>query len=92
VPGTTVDGLERIVGPGGGVRVHAVEYAWLERIQTAAVGVPIAGAGIQLRILPDLHACFDAVAGSSLEFSAIRMRHAVPGDARAVRRPPNAPI
>jgi hypothetical protein len=130
-PRTTVDDLERIVGPGGGVRVHAVEYAWLERIRTARLwayrlpaqpfrpigaprpyamvatapvtplGPPVpvgdllelhAGAGIQLRILPDLHAFFDAVAGSSLEFSAIRMRHAVPRDAPAVRRPPNAPI
>jgi uncharacterized protein DUF6886 len=33
-PGTTVDDRERVLGPGGGERVHAVEYAWLERIRT----------------------------------------------------------
>jgi Family of unknown function (DUF6886) len=33
-PGTTVDDRERILGPGGGERVHAVEYGWLERIRT----------------------------------------------------------
>jgi hypothetical protein len=31
---TTVDDRDRILGPGGGDRVHAVEYAWLERIRT----------------------------------------------------------
>ncbi|MDT0444614.1 DUF6886 family protein [Streptomyces johnsoniae] len=34
VPGTTGDDLLRIVGPGGGRRVHAVEYGWLERLRT----------------------------------------------------------
>jgi hypothetical protein len=34
-PDTTVDDRERILGPGGGERVHAVEYAWLERIRNA---------------------------------------------------------
>jgi len=33
-PGTTVDDRERFLGPGGGERVHAVEYAWLERIRS----------------------------------------------------------
>jgi hypothetical protein len=33
-PSTTVDDRERILGPGGGERVHAVEYAWLERMRT----------------------------------------------------------
>ena len=33
-PSTTVDDRERVIGPGGGDRVHAVEYAWLERIRT----------------------------------------------------------
>jgi hypothetical protein len=32
-PDTTVDDRDRILGPGGGARVHAVEYGWLERIQ-----------------------------------------------------------
>jgi hypothetical protein len=29
--------VERILGPGGGDRVHAVEYRWLDRIRTAQV-------------------------------------------------------
>jgi hypothetical protein len=33
-PRTTVDDRGRILGPGGGERVHAVEYAWLERMRT----------------------------------------------------------
>jgi hypothetical protein len=33
-PWTTVDDRERILGPGGGERVHAVEYSWLERMRT----------------------------------------------------------
>ncbi|HEX8347541.1 MAG TPA: hypothetical protein VF657_22830 [Actinoplanes sp.] len=31
---STSDDRDRILGPGGGERVHAVEYAWLERIRT----------------------------------------------------------
>lgn len=34
-PATTEEDRERIIGPGGGLRVHAVEYGWLERIRTA---------------------------------------------------------
>jgi uncharacterized protein DUF6886 len=33
-PATTVDDRDRFLGPGGGERVHAVEYAWLDRIRT----------------------------------------------------------
>jgi len=33
-PETTEEDRERIIGPGGGLRVHAVEYAWLERMRT----------------------------------------------------------
>jgi hypothetical protein len=33
-PETTGEDRERIVGPGGGTRVHAVEYGWLERMRT----------------------------------------------------------
>lgn len=33
-PGTTATDRERIIGPGGGDRVHAVEYGWLDRIRT----------------------------------------------------------
>ena len=33
-PRTTVDDRTRIIGPGGGERVHAIEYGWLERIRT----------------------------------------------------------
>lgn len=34
-PSTTDTDRERIIGPGGGDRVHAVEYRWLERLRTA---------------------------------------------------------
>ncbi len=37
VPGTTVGDRERILGPGGGVRVHAIEYGWLERLRTVSL-------------------------------------------------------
>ena len=33
-PDTTDEDRERIIGPGGGLRVHAVEYGWLERMRT----------------------------------------------------------
>src|SRR4029450_8964734 len=32
---STLDDRDRILGPGGGVRVHAVEYRWLEAIRPA---------------------------------------------------------
>jgi hypothetical protein len=37
-----------------------------------------AEAGIQLRVLPTLHEFWDAVTASTLEFSGIRLRNAVP--------------
>jgi hypothetical protein len=37
-----------------------------------------AEAGIQLRVLPNLHAFWDAVTASTLEFSGIRLRNALP--------------
>jgi hypothetical protein len=125
---TTVDDRERIVGPGGGERVHAVEYGWLDRIRTARlyayrlpaapfrpIGEPRphamvateavrplgpavevkgllelhAEARIQLRVLPGLWGFFDAVAASTLEFSGIRLRNAIPRDAPDVRHRPN---
>jgi hypothetical protein len=33
-PDTTEEDRERIIGPGGGVRVHAVEYGWLEAMRS----------------------------------------------------------
>lgn len=33
VPETTPDDRAHILGPGGGWRVHTIEYAWLERIR-----------------------------------------------------------
>jgi hypothetical protein len=33
-PRTTAADREHILGPGGGDRVHAVEYGWLDRIRT----------------------------------------------------------
>jgi hypothetical protein len=114
VPGTTVGDRERILGPGGGVRVHAIEYGWLERLRTvslfayrfpadrfsrfgdaafvstgplvplgppAPVGDLLAHheeAGIQLRVLPNLWAFWDEVIVSTLDFSGIRLRNALP--------------
>ncbi|MGW0230102.1 DUF6886 family protein [Actinopolymorpha singaporensis] len=115
--GTTAADREQILGPGGGVRVHAVEYAWLERIRTVRLyayrlpgaafhplgdpvphahvatepveplGPPIRvpdlfdlhrEAGIQVRVLPNLWAFWDTVISSTLEFSGIRLRNAIP--------------
>ena len=117
IPSTTAYDLERIIGPGGGSRVHAIEYAWLDRLRTtrlyayrlpAAPFRPFGGpqphamvsvepveplgpaepvgdllalhaeAGIQLRVLPNLWAFFDAVTESSLQFSGIRLGNAAP--------------
>jgi hypothetical protein len=114
---TTAADAERVLGPGGGDRVHAVEYAWLDRIRAAEVyayrlpadafapiGEPVphahvstrtvrplgppepvgdllalhAEAGIQLRVLPTLHAFWAAVTTSTLGFSGIRLRNARP--------------
>ena len=33
-PETTEEDRDRIIGPGGGLRVHAIEYGWLERMRT----------------------------------------------------------
>ena len=116
-PNTAPDDRERIIGAGGGERVHAVEYGWLERIRQARVYayrfaadqfepfgdptphafvateavVPLGPAepvgdlltlhqeaDIQLRVLGNLWAFWDAVIESSLEFSGIRLHNAVP--------------
>jgi hypothetical protein len=109
---TTAADREHILGPGGGNRVHAVEYGWLSRLQTVQLFayrlpahlfrpfekhamvaerrvVPLgpaepvgdllavhAGAGIQLRLLPNLWAFVDEVAASTMDFSGIRLRNA----------------
>lgn len=117
VAGTTAEDRDRIVGPGCGERVHAVEFGWLEAIRTAEVFayrlpaaafepfggpephahvavepvVPLgppepvgdlfalhAEAGIQLRVLPNLWAFWDAVRASTLGFSGIRLHNALP--------------
>jgi hypothetical protein len=33
-PDTTDEDRDRIIGPGGGLRIHAVEYGWLEAMRT----------------------------------------------------------
>jgi hypothetical protein len=112
-PNTTPEDRGRIIGDGSGVRVHAIEYGWLEALRTvelyayrlpadafeesdaavvatsavAPLGPPErvgnifdlhAEAGIQLRALPRLHDFWDAVIASTLEFSGIRLRNALP--------------
>lgn len=32
--GTTADDRDRVLGPGGGTRVHAIEYGWLEAMRS----------------------------------------------------------
>ncbi|HEX4703540.1 MAG TPA: hypothetical protein VH352_15540, partial [Pseudonocardiaceae bacterium] len=36
-PSTTDVDRERIIGPGGGERVHAIEYGWLDALRTVAL-------------------------------------------------------
>jgi hypothetical protein len=117
---TTAADAERILGPGGGHRLHAVEYGWLERMRTVElfayrlpaepfrpIGDPPhavvattpvrpsgppepvgdlfaahAAAGIQLRVLPHLHDFWAAVTTSTLGFSGIRLRNAIPRPSR----------
>ena len=114
---STADDRDRILGPGGGDRVHAVEYAWLDRIRTVrlyAYRLPAAAfrpfgaprphamvadrpvdplgppepvpdlfelhdtAGIQLRVLPNLWAFWDAAVAGTMGHSGIRLRNAAP--------------
>jgi hypothetical protein len=51
--------------------------AWVDE-RTGDLFALHAGAGIQLRVLPNLHAFWDAVIASTLEFSGIRLRNALP--------------
>jgi hypothetical protein len=115
--GTTGADRERIIGPGGGERVHAIEYGWLEAMRTVRLyayrlpadrfrpfsvadphaqvaaepveplgpAEPVgdllghhAAAGIQLRVLTNLWAFWDAVTASTLGFSGIRLGNASP--------------
>ena len=116
-PGTTDADRDRIVGPGYGERVHAVEYGWLEAMRTVRLyayrfaaepfhrfgpnawvatepvrplgpAEPVGDlfarheeAGIVLRVLPNLWPFFAEMQGSTLEWSGIRLRNAVPAPA-----------
>jgi hypothetical protein len=116
---TLPDDRDRILGPGGGQRLHAVEYGWLEAMRTTqlyAYRLPAAPfrpfpagsarpharvatepivplgppepvgdllalhdqAGIQLRVLPELHTLWRAVVESTLGHSGIRLANARP--------------
>ncbi|NGN69017.1 hypothetical protein G5C51_34655 [Streptomyces sp. A7024] len=124
---TTDADRERIIGPGCGTRVHAIEYGWLERIRAVELYAyrfaatdfrpfgthrhahvatrpvrplgppePVGdllelhrAAGIQLRVLPGLWEFWDAVTSSTLGFSGIRLRNALPRAAESA--PPPAP-
>jgi len=37
VPGTTAADRDLVLGPGGGTRVHAIEYRWLDALQTVTL-------------------------------------------------------
>ena len=121
---TTTADRESILGPGGGDRVHAVEYGWLEAMRTVSLfayrfpaerftpfGSPVPNAmvatepveplgppervpdlfalheeaGIQLRVLPNLWPFWEVVIRSSLGFSGIRLRNALPTEPLPVR-------
>ena len=122
-PETTAADRDRIVGPGCGDRVHAIEYGWLDAMRTVTLyayrlpasqftpfGDPVSAhvavspvlplgppelagdlfqlheeAGIQLRVLGSLWPFWDAVTGSTLGWSGIRLRNARPGPAEAPR-------
>jgi hypothetical protein len=114
---TAPEDRTKFLGPGGGDRVHAVEYGWLDAIRTVRLyayrlpaerftpfgdpveyahvseqtveplGPPDAvgdvlelheRAGIQMRVLPNIWSFWDAVVGSSLESSGIRLANATP--------------
>jgi hypothetical protein len=117
LPSTSTADRERILGPGCGDRVHAIEYGWLEAMRTVRLyayrlparrfrpfGEPFPNAmvaagpvvplgppelvgdllahheeaGIQLRVLPNLWPFWTAVIASTVEFSGIRLRNALP--------------
>lgn len=116
VPGTAAADRAYVLGPGGGERVHAVEYGWLEAIRTVRLyayrlpaerfrpfGDPVSAyvateavvplgpaepvgdllglheeAGIQVRVLPNLWPFWDAVTATTLGWSGIRLRNALP--------------
>jgi hypothetical protein len=113
-PATLPSDRDRIVGVGGGERVHVIEYGWLDALRTTTVYAyrfaadtfrplgdaalvstepvtplappePVgdlirchAEAGIQLRVLPNLWEFWAEVIVSTLDFSGIRLRNALP--------------
>jgi len=116
-PTTTRSDRAFVLGPGGGDRVHAIEYGWLsaiERVRLYAYRLPADrflpfgepephawvctepvlptgppepvgdllrlhhDAGIQLRVLDNLWPFWDVVVTTTLGFSGIRLRNAVP--------------
>lgn len=118
-PRTTDQDRQRILGPSGSARVHAIEYGWIEAISKVELFAyrfdarefqPMQGdeayptafvcthevkplgppervgdlwqlhdeAGIEVRVLPQLHSFWSVVVESSLEYSGIRLRNARP--------------
>src|SRR5258705_10881832 len=75
-PDTSEADRERIIGPGGGERLHAIEYRWLEPMRRPAVRLPAAR-----RRLP-------AVPRAPLP----RVRRDRPGDAAGPRRARRRPV
>ncbi len=112
---TRSDDRSRVIGPGGGERVHAIEYARVDNMRgvrlfayrlSAAKSWPLGEpvpyawvasetieplgppepvgdlialhhhAGIQLRVLPSIRPFWEAVKGTTLGFSGIRLHNA----------------
>src|SRR6266568_3233823 len=57
------------------LRIHVVEEGWLERVAIDDLIGRHAAAGIALRTAATLWPLWDAVVGSTLEFSGIRLRN-----------------
>jgi hypothetical protein len=65
-PATTAADRDRILGPGGGTRVHAIEYAWLPALQTTTLFAYRLPAG-QFRPFGDADAPHAQVASEPVE-------------------------
>lgn len=88
-PSTVDIDRDRIIGAGGGERVHAIEYGWLDAMRTVRLyayrlpAEPVGdlfavheAASIQLRVLAHLRPFWQEVIASTVGFGGIRLRSA----------------